>query len=99
MEGHEVEWAVRKAIGPLIVQLQLVLQAPIRKLRQHDLGQADVVDLKAAPQRAHSLYAQVQRILADKGGLPTARRAWCKNRQAELDGQMILPILNMLAGC
>lgn len=76
MEGHEVEWQVLKAVGPLVIQLQLVLQAPGGKLGQHDLGQADVVDLKAAPQRAHPLCAQVQCILTNECRLSAACRTW-----------------------
>lgn len=86
MEGHEVERELLEAIGPLIIQFQLVLQAPASELRQHDFGQADVVDLKAAPQRAHSLHAQVQCILADKRGLPTACWAWYKDNKEKLAG-------------
>lgn len=78
VEGHEVERQLLEAVGPLVVQLQLVLQAPRGELGQHDFGQADVVDLEAAPQRAHPLRAQVQRVLADERRLPAACGAWGK---------------------
>lgn len=84
MEGHEVERELLESISPLIIQFQLVLQAPASKLCQHDFGQTDIVDLKAAPECAHALHAQVQCILTDKRGLPTARWAWYKNNNRRI---------------
>lgn len=74
VEGHEIEGQLLKVVGPEVVLLQIVLQPLHSELRQHDLGQAHVVDLKAAPQRVDSLHAKVQGHLADKCRLPAACR-------------------------
>lgn len=59
MKGHEVEWELLETVGPGMAQLrlplQLVLQPAPGVLGEHHSGQAHVTDLKAAPQRPHSL--------------------------------------------
>ena len=76
MESHEVERQLFELVRPEVVLLQVLLQPLHGELREHDLGQAHVVDLKAAPQRVDTLHAKVQGHLADEGGLTTTSRAW-----------------------
>lgn len=76
MEGHEIEGQVLEPVGPRVVLVQVLLQPLHGELGQHDLGQAHVVDLKAAPQRVDALHAQVQGKLTDEGGLAAARGSW-----------------------
>lgn len=86
VEGHEIKGQLLKVVGPEVVLLQIVLQPLHSKLRQHDLGQAHVVDLEAAPQRVDSLHAKVQGHLADKCGLPAACRTCYTQTHASMSG-------------
>ena len=71
MESHEVERQFFKLVSPVVILVQVLLQPLHSKLSEHDLGQADIVNLKASPQRVDTLHTQIQSKLADKGGLST----------------------------
>lgn len=88
VESHEVERKILKLVCPLVILFQLLFQPPHGKLGKHDLGQAHIVDLKAAPQSVHSLSAEVQGIFTDEGCLPTARWACSTDRIKLIQGQV-----------
>lgn len=75
MEGEEVHGQLFKVVRHRFEEMRLGLERDARVLLEHHLGEAHVADLEAAPQCAHALSAQVERVLAEERRLAGAGRS------------------------
>lgn len=75
VECQEIHWQFFKFVGHDVEHFaSFAFQHQTGKLLQHHFCQPDVADFKTAPQGAHVLHAQIERVLAEERRFASARR-------------------------